>query len=75
MQCKKLSATHHDMTEIRTMLRQARNRYDNKVLEIERVWAQLKPTDYKNRKLITGLTKDLAEIDASLKEWEQKING
>ena len=66
-------ATQHNMAEIKTLLRSARNRYDNKLLEIEHIWAKLKPTDYKKRKLMTGLTKDLIEIDTSLKEWESKL--
>ncbi|MFZ2199320.1 MAG: hypothetical protein WAV40_00855 [Microgenomates group bacterium] len=65
--------TAKEIDEVKKLLQSARNRYDNKVLEIERVWAKLPPHDYAKRRLITGLTESMLEIDKSIKEWEEKI--
>lgn len=67
-------ATKKEIIDIKKLLQSARNRYDNKVLEIERVWAKLPPHDYAKRRLITGLTESLLEIDKSIREWENKLN-
>lgn len=63
-----------EIKEVTKLLQKARNRYDNKVLEIEKLWAKLTPRDYAKRKLITDLTESLIEIDKSIRVWEDKLN-
>lgn len=55
------------------LLIKARNKFENKLLDIERMWARLDKYDYRKRKLITGLTSSLISIDKSIKEWEDKL--
>ena len=67
-------ATAKEINDITKLLAGARNKYENKLLEIEKIWAKLGPHDYKKRRLITGLTSSLIEIDKSIREWEDKLN-
>jgi len=66
-----------DQSNVQTitrLLQKARNKYDNKILEIEKMWGKLKPHDYKKRQLITSLTSTLIDIDKSIKQWEEKLS-
>ncbi len=63
----------NELSRIKKLLSLARNRHDNKILEVEKIWAGLKPTDYKKRKLVIEITDDLIKIDKSIKKWESKL--
>lgn len=62
-----------EIKDIKKILTTARNKYENKLLEIERLWAKLGPHDYEKRRLILDLTNSLLEIDKSIKQWEDKL--
>ena len=59
--------------ELLEILRKGRNRYDNRLMEVEKIWARLKPNDYQARKKITDLVPELLDLDRYLKEWEDKL--
>lgn len=65
--------TKASLEQFTKLLSKARARYEDKLLAIEKIWANLKPNEYEKRKMITDLTKDLLEIDKSLKVWESKV--
>ncbi len=75
MMKKPRPATAKEIKDVTKLLSRARNKYENKLLEIEKLWAKLGPHDYKKRRLITGLTSSLIEIDKSIREWEDKLKG
>jgi hypothetical protein len=65
--------TAKEMREVREVLRKGRNHYEDKLLEVERIWARLKPTDYKDRKQITNLVPELIDLDLFLRTYEDKL--
>ncbi len=67
-------ATAKEIIEMEQLLRKGRNRYDNALLEIEKVWGKLKPYDYSRRTFVVKTALHMAEIDQSLKVWEQKLS-
>lgn len=67
-------ATKKELQDAKRLVQKARTRYDDRLFEIEKVWAKIKPHDYAHRQTLVRLTKELIEIDQSLKVWEQKLN-
>lgn len=70
---KPRAVSSKSLKSIKVLLSKARDRYDNKLLEIEKLWSKLPSLDYRKRKLITDLTTEMITIDKSIKEWEEKI--
>ncbi len=66
-------ATKQEIAKFTMTLRRARNKYENKLIEAEKIWGKLSKTDYDKRKLLIDLATELVEIDKSIKEWEAKI--
>lgn len=63
-----------DLEKLKKMLRTARNKYDNELLKIEKVWSLLKPGEYTHRESLVKVAKEMIEIDQDLKKWEDKIS-
>lgn len=59
---------------IKKILEDGRDRFDNELIEIEKVWAKLKVTDYDRRKKLVKVVMSMLEIDQSLKMWENKFH-
>jgi len=66
--------TTKEILEIKHLLRKGRNRYDNELLKIEKIWAGLKPSDYTRRASLIKAANGMIEIDQQLKVWEDKLN-
>ncbi len=66
-------ATSKEISQAKQLLRSGRNRYDNEILKIEKVWAKLKPHDYTHRQTLVKIALEMAEIDKNLKVWEAKL--
>lgn len=73
MSKKTISVESKDLEEIKKILRQGRNRYDNALLEIESVWHKIGPHDYTRRAKIVKAVLGMVEVDQSLKMWENKL--
>lgn len=67
-------ATSKEIADIKKMLTTARNHYENELLKIEKVWAGLKPADYARRTSLVKTMSAMAEIDQSLRVWEDKLD-
>ncbi len=65
--------TKADIKKLAAMLKKARNKYDNELLNIERVWANLKPKEYGHRESLVRVASEMIEIDKNLKMWESKL--
>lgn len=65
--------TAQEIIEVKKLLRKGRNRYDNALLDIEKVWQTLKPYDYDRRAKLVKAALRMAKIDQDLKVWEQKV--
>lgn len=65
--------TSKEILGIKKLLQKGRNRYDNALLDIEKVWQTLKPHDYDRRAKLVKAALRMAKIDQDLKVWEQKL--
>jgi len=59
---------------VKKLLQRGRNRYDNALLDIEKVWHTLKPYDYTRRAKLVKAALRMVKIDQDLKVWEQKLS-
>ena len=69
----KKTISKKETLDIKGMLDKARNRYDNELIRIEKIWSSLKQGDYDRRKSVLGVLAQMNEIDQSLKAWENKL--
>lgn len=65
--------TKTDLKKLAKMLKIARNKYDNELINIERVWSNLKPKEYANRESLVKVASEMIKIDKDLKIWESKL--
>ncbi len=59
---------------VKKLLQRGRNRYDNALLDIEKVWYTLKPYDYTRRAKLLKAALRMVKIDQDLKVWEKKVS-
>lgn len=74
MDQKTRPATKREIERAKQLLRTGRNRYDNEILKMEKVWAKLKPHDYTNRESLIKIALEMTKIDQTLKVWEAKLS-
>lgn len=67
-------ATKKELQSAKRLIKKARIRYEDRLFEIEKIWAKIKPHDYAHRQTLVKVTGELIEIDQSLKVWEDKLN-
>ena len=67
-------ATKKELQAAKRLIKKARTRYEDRLFEIEKIWAKIKPHDYAHRQTLINVTGELIEIDQSLKVWEDKLN-
>lgn len=66
--------TTKEIIGVKKLLQKGRSRYDNALMDIEKVWHTLKPHDYARRAKLVKAALRMAKIDKDLKYWEQKAN-
>lgn len=66
-------ATAKEIRDAKALLRKGRNHFDNELMEVERIWAKLKPHDYHARELVLKMTNRMIELNKQLKMWEDKL--
>ena len=67
-------ATAKEIIEMEQLHAKGRNRYDNALLEIEKVWVKLQALRLLASHFRSQNRSHMAEIDQSLKVWEQKLS-
>ena len=60
--------------DVKKLLIAGRNRYDNKMLQIEKLWFKLKKTYYSKREAIINIVNKMIKIDEDVKVWETTIS-
>ncbi len=65
--------TTKEIIGVKKLLQKGRNRYDNALMDIEKVWQTLKPHEYVKRAKLVKAALRMAKIDQDLKVWEQKV--
>lgn len=66
--------TTKEIQGVKQLLQKGRNRYDNALLQIESTWDKLSPHDYARRSKMIKVVVEMAQIDQSLKVWENKLH-